>query len=156
MRRTWSAALGPKGDSGSSPSIAALVEEVDPAGSDRHRPAALGAHEDEPDALVVAERRQQPRVQRLDLLERDPPRDPREADQPEAARCHHRELRDLPAVRLLDVLADVGVERDRPVGDAAAGHRPHRPPGHRVVAGELGQAGAHVAERVVAALRWRR
>ena len=129
VRRTWSAAFGPNGASGSSPSTVPSSRKLTPPRADRHRPAALGAHEDEADPRVVAERRQEPRVERLDLLERDPARAPRgkliSPRQPEAIT---ESSGTSAAVRSSIVLADIGVERDGAVGDASAGRRPHRPP----------------------------
>ena len=49
-----------------------LGEEVGPARAQRDRPVLGAAHHDPPDALVVAQRLDQPGVRRLDLLERHP------------------------------------------------------------------------------------
>ena len=56
---------------------------------------------------------------------------------------------------LLDVLAGIGVEGDRAVGETAAGGGPDRFRGGGVVAGDLGQPGAEIGQRVVASLRHR-
>ena len=69
MRRRWSAALGPNGRQRVLPLDPVLVEEVGAARADRQRPVALGADQDEADPGVLAERRDQPRVERLDPLQ---------------------------------------------------------------------------------------
>ena len=86
-------------------------------------PVALRADEDEPDPGMVAQRRDQQRVERFDPLEGDPAGLAREADQAEAARGHHRELRAaLAAVRPVDLLAARSASSvDGAVGAAAAG-----------------------------------
>src|ERR1044072_2965426 len=74
----------------------------------RNRPEARRADQDEADAGVLFEGRQELRVERLDPLKGHPARLAREADQAEAAGGHHRELGDPVAVGLLDVAAGVG------------------------------------------------
>ena len=152
MRRRWSAACGPNGSSGSSPSTRSSSRKWVPPGADRDRPEALRADQDEADPGMVAERRDQQRVERLEPLQGDPAGLAREADQAEAARGHHRELGHLAPVRPVHLLADLGVERHHAVVAAAAGRRADRARRDRVVAGDLGQAGAEVGERVVLAL----
>ena len=151
MRRTCSAAWGPKGAERVLPLDPVLVEEPGPVLADHDRARALGAHQHEADPGVVAERRQEPRVEGVQPLQGHPARLAREADQAEAAGGHHGELRDLVAVRLLDLAAGVGVERDDAVGAAPLGRDPHGARRHGVVARDLGQAGAQVGERVLVA-----
>ena len=71
---------------------------------------------------MVAQGRDQGRIERLDPLEGDAAGLAREGDQAEATRGHHRELRELAiVVRLLDLAARVGIERHGAVGKTAAG-----------------------------------
>jgi hypothetical protein len=65
-------------------------EVTDAAGADRQRPVALGADEDEADTGMVAQGRDQPRVERFDPLQRNTAGLARERDQAESARGHHR------------------------------------------------------------------
>ena len=61
-------------------------------GADDQRPVLLRAHQQEPDAGVIAQRRDEPWVERMDSLQRHAPRLARERDEPQAARGHHHHL----------------------------------------------------------------
>src|SRR5262249_32394096 len=62
------------------------------AGAEHDGAALLAAHEDEPDARVLAQRRQQARVALVELLAGDAAGHPREGDEPQAARGHDADL----------------------------------------------------------------
>jgi hypothetical protein len=80
---------------------AVFVEVVDAAVADGQRAVQVGAHEQEADAGVVAQRRDDPRVALLEHLERHAPGQAGKRDKPQAARRHRDDLRRLLALVLL-------------------------------------------------------
>jgi hypothetical protein len=89
------------------------------------------------------------RVALGEALQRDAPGLAREADEAQAARGHHHDLGQLAA--LLELRPGARLERHRPAGAARAGGRRHRTAGHRGIVGDLGEPGAEVGQRLVAA-----
>ena len=85
VRRTWSAARGPKAASGSAPSTSSVSSQRVPVGAEHDGAALGGAHEREADPVVLAQGGQQPRVALLQLLQRHAAGKARERDQAQAA-----------------------------------------------------------------------
>ena len=91
----------------------------------------------------------QARGQLGEALERHAPGLAREAHEPQAARRHHHDLGQLVA-RSISARAP-GRQGHGPAGAAPARGGVQRAAGRRVVAGDLGQAGAEVGQRLVLA-----
>src|SRR5680860_523492 len=111
-----------------------VFELVNAAGTERERPVTLRLGKHEADPGMATQSLDQAGVQLLDLLQADPPRQPRETDQAEAAGGHHRDLR-LPVCG-----------RAAPVPFPG---RDHAPPGATVLRAALREPGLQVGERIV-------
>ena len=133
-----------------------VLEPAHPVRADHERAGALGADQQEADARVVAQRRDERRPAALDRLERHAPGLAREADQPEVAGGHDRELRD--AVGLLrerlrgrrGQRAAVVLAELHGAVDPAAAHGPvDHARGRALAAGRLRQRRGQHPERLV-------
>ena len=120
VRSRCCAAVGEKPASGSSPSTRSVGEAARrPRAPSDDRAVLRGADEQPADVLVLAQRRDEPRVVALDLLQREPARLAHEVDEPEVARAEDDDVAagDVLLVRALRAAAAA------PRATACAGHR---------------------------------